>query len=57
MVVGQEVWEEWTDQSGGGGCCVGPGKGAKDGWEAKERAALRRNWLRSVERDQDYDRE
>ena len=27
------------------------GEGAEDEWEAKERAVLRRSWLRSVDRD------
>ena len=31
-------------------------EGARDKWGAIERAVLRRNWLRSVDRDSDYDR-
>ena len=39
-------WRELTDWR----------KGAKDEWEAKERAVVRGHWLRSVDRDCVYDR-
>ena len=32
------------------------GKEAKDKWEAMEKAVLRNDWRRSVNRDQDYGR-
>ena len=53
LVVGEEVWEEWTGQEVEG---TDWRKGAKDEWEAKERAVVRGNWLRSVDRDCVYDR-
>ena len=52
-MVGQEVWEEWTGQVVE---VTDWGKEAKDEWEAKETAFLRKSWLRSVDTDQDYDR-
>ena len=53
LVLGEEVWEEWTGQAVEG---TDWGKGAKDEWEAKERAVVRGNWLRSVDRDCVYNR-
>ena len=53
LVVGEEVWEEWTGQEVEG---TEWRKGAKDEWEAKERAVVRGQWLRSVDRDCVYDR-
>ena len=53
LVVGDEVWEEWTGQVVEG---IDWRKGAKDEWEAKERAVTRGSWLRSVDRDRVYDR-
>ena len=53
LVVGDEVWEEWT------GSAVEDTdwrKGAKGEWAAKERAVSRRIQLRDVDRDQVYDR-
>ena len=53
LVVGDEVWEEWT------GSTVEDTdwrKGAKGEWAAKERAVSRRIQLRDVDRDQVYDR-
>ena len=52
LVVGDEVWEEWTGQTVEGTYWR---KGAKDEWAAKERAVSRRIQLRSVDRDQVYD--
>ena len=52
-VVGDEVWEERTGQVVEG---TDWRKGATDEWEAKERAIVRGNWLRSVDRDCVYDR-
>ena len=53
LVVGDEVWEEWTGQTVEG---TDWRKGAKDKWAAKERAVLRGTQLRSVDRDQVYDK-
>ena len=53
LVVGDEVWEEWTGQTVEG---TDWRKGAKDEWAAKERAVLRGIQLRSVDRDQVYDK-
>ena len=53
LVVGEEVWEEWTRQEVEG---TEWKKGAKDEWEAKKRAVVRGQWLRSVDRDSVYDR-
>ena len=52
LVMGEEVWEEWTGQETEG---TDWRKGAKDEWEAKERAIVRGNWLRGVDRDCVYD--
>ena len=52
-VVGDEVWEEWTGQKVEG---TDWRKGAKDERAAKERAVLRGIQLRSVDRDQVYDK-
>ena len=41
-MVGEEVWEEWTGQEVEG---TEWREGAKDEWEAKERAVVRGNWL------------
>ena len=53
LVEGQEVWEEWTGQPVDD---TDWRRGAKDTWEAMEKVVLRREWLRSVDRDKDYDR-
>ena len=53
LVVGDEVWEEWTGQTVEG---TDWRKGAKDEWATKERAVSRRIHLRSVDRDQVYDK-
>ena len=53
LVVGDEVWEEWIGQTVEG---TDWRKGAKDEWEAKERAVIRGTQLRSVDRDQVYDK-
>ena len=53
LVVGEEVWEEWTGQEVEG---TDWRKGVKDEWKAKERAVVRGNWLRGVDRDCVYDR-
>ena len=53
LVMGDEVWEEWTGQIVEG---TDWRKGAKDEWTAKERAVSRRIQLRSVDRDQVYDK-
>ena len=53
LMLGEEVWEEWTGQALEG---IDWRKGAKDRWAAKERAVLRGSWLRSVDRDQIYDK-
>jgi hypothetical protein len=53
LVMGGEVWEEWTGQTVEG---TDWRKGAKDEWAAKERAVLRGPQLRSVDRDQVYDK-
>ena len=53
LVLGEEVREELTGQAVEG---TDWRKGAKDEWEAKERAVVRGNWLRSVDRDCVYDR-
>ena len=53
LVVGEEVWKEWTGQEVEG---TEWRKGAKDEWEAKERAVVRGQWLRSVDRDCVYGR-
>jgi hypothetical protein len=53
LVVGDEVWEEWT------GSAVEDTdwrKGGKNEWAAKERAVTRRIQLRDVDRDQVYDK-
>ena len=53
LVVGDEMWEEWTGQTVEG---TDLWKGAKDEWAAKERALLRGTQLRSVDMDQVYDK-
>jgi hypothetical protein len=53
LVVGDEVWEEWTGSTVEG---TDWRKGAKDEWAAKERAVSRRIQLRDVDRDQVYDK-
>ena len=53
LVVVDEVREEWTGQTVEG---TGWRKGAKDEWAAKERTVSRRLQLRSVDRDQVYDK-
>ena len=53
LVLGGEVWEEWTGQAVEG---TDWRKRAKDEWEAKERAVLRGTHFRSVDRDQVYDK-
>ena len=53
LVLGGEVWEEWTGQTTEG---TNWRKGAKDEWTAKERAALRGTQLRSVDIDHVYDK-
>ena len=53
LVVGDEVWEEWTGSAVEGTYWW---KGAKAGWAAKERAVIRRIQLRDVDRDQVYDK-
>ena len=53
LVVGDEVWEEWTGQTVEG---TDWRKGAKDEWAAEESAVLRGSWLRSAERDQVHDK-
>ena len=53
LVVGDEVWEEWTGQTVEG---TDWRKGANDEWSGKERAVSRRIQLRSVDRDQVYDK-
>ena len=45
LVEGQEVWDEWTGQSVED---TDWRKGAKDQWEAMEKAVLRRKRLRST---------
>ena len=53
LVVGDEVWEEWT-----GSAVEDPdwGKGSKDEWAVRERAVSRRIQRRDVDRDQVYDK-
>ena len=51
--MGEEVWEERTGQAVER---TDWRKGAKDEWAAKERAVLRGNQFRSVDRDQVYDK-
>jgi hypothetical protein len=53
LVVGDEVWEEWSGSAVEG---TDWWKGAKDEWAAKERAVIRRIQLRDVDRDQVYDK-
>ena len=53
LVVGDEVWEEWTGSAVEG---TDWREGAKDEWAAKERAVSRRIQLRDVDRDQVYDK-
>ena len=53
LVLGGEVWGEWTGQSVEG---TNWRKGAKDKWAAKERAVMRGTQFRSVDRDQVYDK-
>ena len=53
LVVGDEVWEEWSGSAVEG---TDWWKGAKDEWAARERAVIRRIQLRDVDRDQVYDR-
>ena len=53
LVIDEEVWEEWTGQEVEG---TEWKKGAKDEWEAKERAVVRGQWLRSADMDCVYDR-
>ena len=53
LVMGGEVWEEGTGQTVEG---TDWRKGAKDEWAAKERAVLLGTQLRSVDRDQVYDK-
>ena len=58
LVEGQEVWEEWVEQT------VEDTKWRKEvagQWRAKEQAAVRRGWSKDlvqekVERDKVYDR-
>ena len=54
LVVGQEVWEEWTGQT------VEETewrKKAKRQWREMEQAAVRRGWNKDLEQDKVYDRE
>ena len=53
LVVGDEVWEEWSGSAVEG---TDWWKGAKDEWAARERAVIRRIQLRDVDRDQVYDK-
>ena len=53
LVVGQEVGREWAGQAVED---TDWREGAKDRCELMGEAVLRRVWLRSVDRDQDYDR-
>ena len=52
-MVGDEVWDEWIGQTVEG---TDWRKRAKDEWAAKERTVLRGIQLRSVDRDQVYDK-
>ena len=53
LVLGGEVWEEWTGQTVEG---TDWRKWAKDEWAAKERAVTQGTHFRSVDRDQVYDK-
>ena len=58
LVIGQEVWEDWSGSAGrentGGGTAWW--RRGKQDWRAKERAAVRRGWTRHRARDQTYDK-
>ena len=53
LVVGQELWEEWTEQ---------PveetewRKEVKRQWREMEQTTVRREWCKDLERDRVYDR-
>jgi hypothetical protein len=53
MVVGQEVWEEWTGQTVEETEWV---KKVKRQWREMEQASVRREWSKDLERDKVYDR-
>ena len=53
LVVGVEMWEEWSGSAVEG---TDWWKEAKDEWATRERAVTRRIQLRDVDRDQVYDR-
>ena len=52
LVEGQEVWEEWTGQVVADTEWRGKVKGQ---WRAMEQAAVRRGWVKDMERDKVYD--
>ena len=58
LVEGQEVWDEWEQEGGGGEWGTGTEwwKIARQEWRARQKAAVgsRSRWFR--ERDQTYDR-
>ena len=53
MVVGQEVWEEWTGRTVEETAWR---KHAKRQWREMELASVRREWNKDLERDKVYDR-
>ena len=53
MVVGQEVWEEWTGRTVEETAWR---KQAKRQWMEMEQASVRREWNKDLERDKVYDR-
>ena len=53
MVVGQEVWEEWTGRTVEETAWR---KQAKRQWREMEQASVRREWNKDLERDKVYDR-
>ena len=55
LMEGQEVWEEWTGQTVENTEWSSREK-AKGQWRAKEQAAVRRGWVKDMERDKVYDR-
>ena len=58
LVVGQEVWEDWSGGAEGEQTSVGTSwwRGGKQAWRAEERAAARRGWSRHRARDHTYDK-
>ena len=53
LVEGQEVWEEWMEQTAEDTDWRMKAKGQ---WRAMEQAVVRRGWTKDMERDKVHDR-